>query len=464
MANNPIFSGFCPLIVEDSAGGSPPTPEAVHWDPGAYALMEYAQKSSSTYMPTNYDVENPGAHPNSIFYILQNDDWCKGLVFSLFLGDVSTGSGTWNFDELDNAFDTVAAINAKLADPTLVKKVMIKLNYKVTDITHATRLLPNWGDFRDVLGDYQAYETPASPLIDGSIVPRYAYLWGYLQGTVGKGYHYYLKNFRDGIGGNDLAGNPAATIRNLFDDMLDQVNTRYASHPVNKDIYAGCIDSESASLTALDLTIKADGASGTATERNAHFAGRLQAILNAKAIVGDKHLVGTDCNFDLTWVDDASGDPTTSYMFTYKIAPTASDWHIGRSLVSIYNFHDNFKGVLPIIAQLQPDQMDSKTHDEAAYWGWSTASPTAKGANNATGGDVAPVHNPPDGDHIFIRNTGYFEANYFIFQFNKQTANGDPDIAQDRFNSDDVIAWYRASAYANSPTGGYNATQPAYVV
>lgn len=453
---------------------TPNTPDPVNWDPGVYMLMEYAQTkqpssgvsgaSGSVWMPPTYNTANPSNHSGSIYQILQEDTWCKGMVFPLFLGDIATNATdatTWTWTDVDDAFEKIAAINTALAGTGLKKKIMLKLNFKVTEVANLTRLLPDFAPFNTTQGAYPG--VTSTPATGATAVPISPYCWGYLQGAYGKGYHYYLKNFRTGLTGNDLASQPIYTLRNLMYKLIDEVVRRYATHPTYKDIFAGIIDSESASMNAIDGSISPNDTTPSTTERNKHFEGRLELLKYCKTKF-TKHLVASDANFDQSWVTAMSGNNTTSHMAVNKIACTVSDWHIGRSLTAIYNYHDHFRGLLPILAQLQPDQMESKTHKDIPYWGWSEANPTAKGANNATGGNVSPVQDEPDGDHIFLRNTQYFEANYFIIQFNKATTNTTLGGTHIRYNSDRMITWYRASAYVNDPEGGMNATQPAYVV
>lgn len=418
MANNPIFSGFCPLIVEGSSESAPPPPPADRLMQGVYGKVEYNQSvtSKATWFPDPYV---PASHATSIFGYLDNKAWLKGILEEVNFGEFDDGAGGWNDADLIHRFDTIKALG---------KKIMILIPLKVTELDRALRLLPS--DLDQTSGTY-----------DGSTI-IYDNLWGYLQGASPKGYHMKLEKFR---------ASQSSTYKTRFFAFLQYLADNFANNPTYEDTFAGIMTSESASMDAIDGSIQPN----TGTGRNNHFAGRLN-VLKQMRIMFHQHMVIEDCNFDATW-NDAMTDGSADGLIDNAIAFTQSNFHTGTNMTGWTNIN-LLVGTIPIIAQAQGLELDSRSGERAAYYDYpdnlipGAVWPDSTVTNTEDTVPPVPAKQDPATAQWSVDRANHFLATHLIIQIN--TAGSPNKYGTNRTTWANIVSQMDASAYANDPQGG----------
>ena len=459
-----------------------PDPETVVWEgtQGIYAKVERTQFESATHIPDGAAyLANPEGFTRSVYYELNHYKWLRGIMVELAWGECETSQGVYNFDKLIEIMDTVRDLGLNNGQN---KKVLLLLPWKAFSIDTADNILPGW-----LLTTGTPYSTSASgPLtevvtnpspppatIDQNVqMPRYDRSWGYKsefnQPDVSPyGYHWRTADFRDGLTGNDLNGDPIYTLRNAYYAFMTAAYAIFRDH----EAFAGFIMVEPPPLSPVATSV------GEYNETN-HFNGRLTLLKWLRAL-SDRHMVVEAPNHNNKWCTRMTNptDPTgTDGCLQNHLGFTGPNMHTGQNLFGLYNARKYLAGEVPVVVQCQPQDMKSMsgnitkantTQSPAPndYWRWDKFPPDYGGVTTAgpTQGDpntyveaTAALNDDPitDGDWVIVRSR-YLGGNLLIYQRNI-FAGGNP------FDWDDFINYMQTTTSYISPSTGILITNDVY--
>lgn len=432
-------------------------PPAAAWDVvGIYSKIQSEQVGNSTSFPDPYSPTSAG-QIDSVYGQLDRKIWYKGIQHECYWGDIETSNGVYNWTALDKVINTVRDLYATSGRTSgQNKKVQLLIPTKTFDYAGITKMIPS---FRLTTNGFYA-----SP---NNTVQRYDQAMGFA--TNATGYVMRLQDFRLGLSGNDLNGDPIYTIKNAFMAFLTAANNRYKDNPA----FGGIITTEPTP------NLDADFHDAAEFDRDTYFAGRLQWLKDMKAIF-TKHLVAEACNFDTAWVTAMTGSTASDGLAANGIAFINPNYHTGLNLKAIYNAKDFLDGIVPIINSCQGLDQDSKSGQVQRnglandIWDWSPTRPGHGNPNTSIEnpgyvGSTWTTHDPPDLEWV-IERAIYLKSNILVFQHNYAATgkNGAP-----RFNWADFVAAMDANTTIMSdntglnikldPMGGMIPTRPLHV-
>ena len=475
------------------ASAAPP-PVASDWAnmPGIYFKMPISTLDSygsgntnsvpKLHFPSNY-LTNYGANnfPLSIYWKLLQYKWLRGIQIDLLWGDVEISPGVYDWTKYDNIVSIVEGIGTKGLNGQNKKILFLLSASKCFSIDEASRIMPAHYLEEDVGNPYSTAASgplyvgtpPSHTFID---MPRYHNLWGYdspdpQPSNPGFGYHNRSADFRNGLTGNNRAGDPIYTIRNAELAFITAFYSRYMNSPV----FGGVISVEPSPTSPIDTTTLIGGKPEFVDTD--HYNGRLQRLKDIKAIITD-HLVieaGTHSNTWQVKMTAAEGTPGADGCIVNKLGFTGPNFHTGTGLRGIHNARRNLTGKVPIVIQCQGQDMRSMSGNFAKFWTWTYTPPVYSGIAAAGIDQGQPltenfsdgvINNDPitTGDWVMQR-TWYFRANMLIYQYLQVASNPDFDV--------DAFSAYMegtplttpnpiGGSIKNDPHGGLSITEPTY--
>jgi len=479
-----------------------PAPVVSDWEhlPGWYFKMpittldSYGSGNTNSvpkiHFPSNYaDPVDYGDNnfPLSIYWKLLHYKWLRGIQIDLLWGDVETSLGVYDWDKYDNIVATVEAIGTKGLNGANKKILFLLSATKCFSIDEASRIMPAHYLEEDTLNPYSTVAdgplvihhpaVGATPAFDENIdMPRYHNLWGYdspnpQPSNPGFGYHNRAADFRNGLTGNNRAGDPIYTIRNAELAFLTAFYNRYKDSPV----FGGVISVEPSPPSPIDTTTLIGGKPEYVSTE--HFNGRLQRLKDIKAIMAD-HLVieaGTHNDTYQKKMTEAEGVSGADGCIVNRLGFTGPNFHTGTNLKGITNARRNLAGKVAVVCQCQGQDMRSMSGNIDTYWTWTYTPPTFSGVTAAGVDQGQPltvnasdgvINNDPitTGDWI-VQRAWYFRANMLIYQYIQVASN--PDFDADAFSaymegtplsSPNPIG----GSIKDDPHGGLNITEPTY--
>lgn len=459
-----------------------PAGYALYWDDivGIYAKIEQGQfDNPSVHMPLNYPsffydplnpatnyvdadtnpFKKPAINQNSIYWELDHYLWLKGLQVDLDFG-IESAPGVRDWSRYDNIFRTVERLRLVKGQN---KKVFILIPCKTFDVADGLRQLP--ADMRSRGVDYEAG------------FPRYDYLMGYVStstqdGADPWGYHFRFADWRDNATGLDKAGRPIHFFRERYLDFFQAFYDRYKNSPA----LAGFLTIEPSPVTRTGFPSSAYDQSDY--NRNNHFAGRLQFLQELKKIVTNHVLIEAG-NHDHTWEQAMFGPGANAGgAITLGIGATGPNIHLGANLDGIYDAMENLAGIVPIMAQYQPQDAKSLSGGirisgvNNDYYAWTPTPNSDPPFNCDASNPYGPLTEGPTGPvtypgHPIIRSQ-WLMANFLSYQRN--ISSGYPvdwaAFCDWMENSCDIISPNipgGATLIWDDPSGGLNKAIPLYL-
>ena len=418
--------------------------------------------STHTWFPLQY-VSNPNSASSlaSVFGQLADYTWYRGIQYTVRWGEVERSAGVFNFAELDYVVNTVRdlySITGKTSARN--KKVQFLLSYKAFSPTAINDILPP-----DLQTTGAAYPNGAT---------RYDRAMGFNSGYAGRvvnGYAPRLQDFRAGLTGNDLNGDPIYTLRDRYYAFITAVYNRYKDNPA----FGGFVNTEPTPADPNDFYDSSE-----LVTRVAYFNGRLALLQKMKEIV-TKHFVADASDLHNDWGVPNVSPRATEILSQNRLAFINPNYYTGLNLEAIYTAASTLSGVVPIIQSCQGLDMDSMSgffikgglgsaqtdiydfieNPTAAIFnaGTNFGNPTTAIQNshmNQTTGAVI-TFDPPN--HIWILHRArYLKANMLVVQHNYANV-GNKNAP--RFNWSEFAAAVNANTTLISPnTGGLIQNDP----
>lgn len=452
--------------------------------PGWYFKMGIGQLDSygvgqtdstpKIHFPTNYLTEyGPNNFPGSIYWKLLQYKWLRGIQVDLLWGDVETSAGVYDWSRYDSIMAIVEGLASKGLNGSNKKVLFLLSASKCFDRFEGPRIMPGYLLEEDTANPYSTvaagplFVTNADNSTTNIFMARYKNLWGYDSANPqpenpGFGYHSRAADFRNGLTGNNLAGDPIYTVRNAELAFLTAFYNRYKNSPV----FGGVTSVEPSPTVPI-----------TPSEYNEtnHYNGRLQRLKDIKAIFTDHMVVECGTHND-AWMNKMTaleGTAGADGCIVNKLSYTGPNFHTGINLKGMHNARRNLTGKVAILAQCQGQDMRSMSGNISKYWTWTYTPPTFSGVTAAGIDQGQPttqnfadstINNDPitTGDWV-VQRTWYFRANINIFQYIQTT--GLP-----AFDADDFCAYMQGTpltspnpiggSIKNDPSGGLSITEP----
>lgn len=410
------------------------------WFPGIYLKtnasdLNTASSANHVWTPYPYDPSDSNtAHKNSLFGKLDRKKWFRGLTILASWNKIETSQGAYNTDWLDKIFDTVAGLQRANGQN---KKIILYLKFRTFDIGAPDSILPNYLMTQSVTTNGGNYKDPVLyPLGQNPPVnaKRYDNCWAY-EGYYDsaptvlkvKGYNFACYKFV-GAGTN--------TLKTRFTEFIDFLASKYLNHPA----FGGIHPTESSIGTP--FVSYYDGNS-----RNAHYTGRFEMMKIMRSKFPGK-LVAEAINADNQYYHDLSDAGVTDGLIANRIAFTTPDCHLGTNM-NVENARTVLAGKLPIVHQIQPLMMKSRTGNRPTYWDWPN-NPTVR-----LNGDGILNNDPTPSAPWIIQRAQYLKSTHFIYQ---HMIESDPAL----IDWPAFETWMDSSIYANDPAGGMISTRPQF--
>lgn len=441
------------------------TPPTIEWTnvPGIYLKIGTGQNASTTLFPFPYD-SNAASTSDSVYGQLDRLTWFRGIQQEANWGEIDNGDANpnnWNWTALDRKFRTIKALPRSSGQN---KKILLMVTPKAFSPTDVSNILPPY--LRATSGTYSNGD------------PRYQHLVGMVLNSTTV-YHFLFKNFRNGLSGADVYGNPIYTLRDKYYIFIQALYNRYGPNGADdvRGVLAGINTIEPIPVTPRDAT------EWNATIRDQHFEGRIRWLQWMKGVFTN-HFLCEASNFDNEWIGTMlTTGPNDLNNIGNKIGFSSPNYHLGGNLTSIYTAADSLSGIVPIIQQLQGLDMDSKTGFRVNasstpphnVYNWlptrpGHGSPRTLITNPNVSGGVIVTTDPPDLPWI-IERAIYLKSNIFIIQRDTSATGGNGSA---RYNWNKIVADMAANTtilsdntgglIQNDPYGGMIPTQPTYVV
>lgn len=474
MAQNKISTFSKALILPSQV--ITPTPD-VAWDPGVYFKVGGAKTfdTGTSWFPPVYD---PGSHQNSCYGILDNKLWCKGFQLEAPWGKIDNGNpnpALWDWGWLDDRFTTVEGLGKPTGQNKKILLLLTSKAFVINGVSDVDSILP--ADLLAFTGTPYAAQPPRIP----TPPTRYHYLWAFLNGSAGfeatHGYHYNFHNLignaTDGfLSGNDAAGNLIYTFRDRYYKFLDALIDRYKDNPV----FAGFVTTETSPMSPLDSTafVSAGTYKGLPYKNSvtAYQDGRVAHLQHIKTKLL-KHPIAEAANFNNAYATRMTSGINNGCVAN-RVAYSNPNCHTGTNQTALPNLNTYIRGKVPIFFQIQPLEMDGRAGAGSIgkYWDWRPTPPTYGSPNvqitkpagyNVKASYVPPANEKPIDGNWAIERCKYYGVQYLIYQRDTNTANGQYDLGDPRFNWNDFSDYMDAN-YAVDPLGGMSDVKPEFIV
>lgn len=436
-----VYSGVPGQISFANYTESETQPGDVAWDYGQIAKIEgyqynEAMTANHSHMPNPYQPNNT-AHASTIWGELDRLQWLRGILVQAEWGKIETSPGVFNWTFLDFVLNTIKGLQRTTG---LNKRLWILIDLRhVAKLTGLEDFLP-----ADLLtqpsanGGYYKNPTTFPPSQTNPIVnaKKYDNVWCYeasdpnVGGAVQpRGYNFNCYMFRPGGG--------SSTLKTRYFAFIDAMAAKYGNDPY----FGGIVTTEAATGSPFV-------AYETNNNRNNHYAGRKEIVKYFRAAMPNK-IVAECVNFDKTYYQDMTNPGVTDGLIVNRLAFTTANIHTGKNL-NLGNINPVLKGKIPIVMQVQPLDMKTKTGNQAQYYNWPTA------PDQLLSGDGVNYNDPATGQWMFDR-VKYYNANFCIFQRNFE------DLGTGQLNWPKWKTYMNASPYVNDPGGGMDGTVPQII-
>lgn len=409
------------------------------WNPGIYLKtnasdLNFTSAANHTWTPYPYDPSDSNtAHKNSLFGLLDRKKWFRGLAILISWDKIETSEGVYQTGWLDKIFDTVAGLQRATGQN---KKILLYQNFRTFDVGVPDSILPaymrtqptaNGGYYKDPV----SFPPGANPPVNAK---KYDHCWCYLGYydanptlQVVKGYNFSFYKF---------AGADSNILKTRLYAYLTHIANKYKNHPA----FGGMFPTESSIGTPYISYL--DGNS-----RNAHYQGRFNVMKKIRELLPGK-LVAEAINADNTYYHDLSDAGVTDGLIANRIAFTTPDCHTGTNM-NLNNARLVLAGKVPIVHQIQPLMMKSKSGNRPTYYDWP---------NNPTtvlNGDGILNNDPTPSAQWVMDRAQWLKSTHFIYQHMMESNPALIDWPA-------FQAWMDTSIYANDPAGGMIATKPQF--